>query len=447
MATKVFMPALGMAQQTGTLVRWLKAEGDRVQEGDALAEIQTDKATMELEARASGILASIVAQEGDDVPVGQVIAMILAPGEQAPEPPTAAPAAAAPASGAVAAPTATTAAGGVSPLARRIAEERGLDPAAIPANGRRVQKADVLAYLDQRDSSARPAQSTAGGRPARLLPASPKARRLARERGVDLTLVMGNAPGEAVITSDVLAFAARPAAISTATAAAEPAQAAPALHPVWRIMAERTTQSWQEIPHFFLLREINASRLIAWREQARRQRAVNVTYTDLLVMAVAHTLRAHPRVNASWREGAIIQHPEVNVALAVAADYGLVTPVIHQADSLTLGAITEQRMQLVQRAQSGKQRPDDLAGATFTISNLGMYGVDAFNAIIPGPQAAILAVGRIVERVVPLHGVPAVQPMMALSLSCDHRVIDGARGAEFLGALADLLEEPLALLG
>src|SRR6185312_1955650 len=173
MATKVFMPALGMAQETGTLVRWLKAEGDRVQEGDALAEIQTDKATMELEARASGTLASIVAQEGDDVPVGQVIAMILAPGEQASEQPLTAPAAAAPASGAVTTPTAAAAAGGVSPLARRIAEERGLDPAAIPANGRRVQKADVLAYLDQRDTSAQPAQAAAGGQAARLLPASP----------------------------------------------------------------------------------------------------------------------------------------------------------------------------------------------------------------------------------------------------------------------------------
>jgi pyruvate dehydrogenase E2 component (dihydrolipoamide acetyltransferase) len=211
-------------------------------------------------------------------------------------------------------------------------------------------------------------------------------------------------------------------------------------------MAERTTQSWQTIPHFFLLREINASRLIAWREQARRQSAVNVTYTDLLVMATAHTLRTHPQVNASWREGGATRHPEVNIALAVAADYGLVTPVIQQADTLSLEAIAQRRAELVQRAQSGKQRPADLAGATFTISNLGMYGVDAFNAIVPAPQAAILAVGRIVERVVPLHGVPAVQPMLALSLSCDHRVIDGARGAEFLGALADLLEEPLALL-
>lgn len=454
MATKVYMPALGMAQQTGTLIRWVKAEGDAVQEGDVLAEIQTDKAVEELQARASGTLADLQAREGDDVPVGQVIAVILAPGER----PTAAqpaPASAQPtAATAATAATQSSANGGLSPLARRIAEERGVDPDSIPANGRRLQKADVLAYLDSRQATA-PATVAAvepePGRTARLLPASPKARRLAQERGVDLALVKGSAPGSAVVTSDVLAFAARAGTVARpAAAVAAPArvtQPTTALHPIWRIMAERTTQSWQQIPHFFLQREINATRLISWREQARRQRELNITYTDLLVMAVAQTLRAYPRVNASWQEGSIVQHPEVNVALAVAADYGLVTPVIHQADTLSLHDIAQRRMELVQRAQAGKQRPDDLAGGTFTISNLGMYGVDSFNAIVPAPQAAILAVGRIVERVVPLHGVPAVQPVMALSLSCDHRVIDGARGAEFLGALADLLEEPLALLG
>ncbi|HEX8728787.1 MAG TPA: dihydrolipoamide acetyltransferase family protein [Ktedonobacterales bacterium] len=450
MSTQVFMPALGMAQETGTLVRWLKAAGDSVREGDALAEIQTDKAMVELEARASGTLADLRAREGEDIPVGQVIALILAPGEQpaSPATPAPSPAVSAPAAnGAAASPT-----GGVSPLARRIAEQRGVDPSAIPTNGRRVQKSDVLAYLaDHTTASIATPATTPDGRPARLLPASPKARRLARERGVELAQVMGSAPGSAVVTADVLTFAARSGAAAAVTdPAVSPASGATAgasaLHPVWRIMAERTTQSWQTIPHFFLLREINASRLIAWREQARRQSAVDVTYTDLLVMATAHTLRTHPQVNASWREGGVTRHPEVNIALAVAADYGLVTPVIQQADTLSLEAIAQRRAELVQRAQSGKQRPADLAGATFTISNLGMYGVDAFNAIVPAPQAAILAVGRIVERVVPLHGVPAVQPMLALSLSCDHRVIDGARGAEFLGALADLLEEPLALL-
>ncbi len=462
MATKVFMPALGMAQETGTLIRWLKVDGDSVQEGDAIAEIQTDKATEELQARATGTLTNLLAREGEDVPVGQVIATILAPGEQ----PATSAQAPRPTATAVAAPTAPAsgvltagASGGVSPLARRIAEERGIDPQSIPTNGRRLQKADVIAYLDGRGPVAdapaaamAPTPSAAAGQPwARLSPASPKARRLAQERGVDLSLVAGSAPGAAVVTNDVLAFVARSSASGGAATAAALAPASsqatqPALHPIWRIMAERTTQSWQQIPHFFLQREINATRMIAWREQARRRSEVNITYTDLLVMAVAQTLRAHPRVNASWREGGIIQHPEVNVALAVAADYGLVTPVIHRADQLSLADIAQRRLALVQRAQAGKQRSDDLAGGTFTISNLGMYGVDSFNAIVPAPQAAILAVGRIVERVVPLHGAPAVQPMMALSLSCDHRVIDGARGAEFLGALADLLEEPLALL-
>jgi pyruvate dehydrogenase E2 component (dihydrolipoamide acetyltransferase) len=435
-----------MAQETGMLVRWLKGDGDAVQEGEPIAEIQTDKATEELQARASGTLSGLLAREGEDVPVGQVIAMILAPGEQAPAPASGA----APAPVIVAAPTppiitvpANGASGAISPLARRIAEERGVDPERIPTNGRRARKADVIAFLDAR--GAQEPAATSGLPGARLLPASPKARRLAHEQGVDLRYVAGSAPGAAVVTSDVLAFVARSGAAPARAVSAAP-NGAPALHPVWRIMAERTTQSWQQAPHFFLMREINATRLIAWREQFRRQRQLNVTYTDLLVMATAHTLRAHPRINASWHEGTIIQHPDVNVALAVAADYGLVTPVIHQADQLTLAEITEQRQALVQRAQAGRQRSDDLAGGTFTISNLGMYGVDAFNAIVPLPQAAILAVGRIVERVVPLHGVPAVQPMMALSLSCDHRVIDGARGAEFLGALADLLEEPLALL-
>ncbi len=469
MATKVFMPALGMAQETGVLIRWLKGDGDSVQEGDAIAEIQTDKATEELQARATGTLTNLLAREGDDVPVGQVIATILAPGEQPATPAQAPQAAAVPAAAQIAPANGASAgaAGGVSPLARRIAEERGIDPQSIPTNGRRLQKADVIAYLDGRgaiaeEPSVASVASVASvgpvaepGHPgARLSPASPKARRIARERGVDLSLVAGSAPGSAVVTSDVLAFVARSSASAGSAGAATAATLAPAasqatqpaLHPIWRIMAERTTQSWQQVPHFFLQREINATRMIAWREQARRRSEVNITYTDLLVMAVAQTLRAHPRVNASWREGGIIQHPEVNVALAVAADYGLVTPVIHRADQLSLVEIAQRRLALVQRAQAGKQRSDDLAGGTFTISNLGMYGVDSFNAIVPAPQAAILAVGRIVERVVPLHGAPAVQPMMALSLSCDHRVIDGARGAEFLGALADLLEEPLALL-
>jgi pyruvate dehydrogenase E2 component (dihydrolipoamide acetyltransferase) len=454
MATDVIMPALGMAQQTGQLVRWLKAEGDTVNAGDVIAEIQTDKATEELEARVSGVLSGFLAHEGDDVPVGAVIARILAPGEAASAPARAAPAPGnghAPASGATTAPAAANAGPTpeASPLAARIASEHGVDLREVPASGSRIQKSDVIAYLEARNGSAGAVASAAPATPpadARLLPASPKARRIAQERGVDLRLITGSGPERAVLTADVLA-ANTAIAPATRPAPVVAGGLSTSVSPIWRIMAERTTQSWQEIPHFFLLREVNASRMIAWRESLKQRQESGVTYTDLLVKVVAETLLAHPRLNASWRDGGIVSHPDINIGLAVATSDGLVVPVIHKAGQLSVQEIAARRAEVVKRAQAGKQRPDDLAGATFTISNLGMYGVDAFNAIVPAPQAAILAVGRIVERVVPLNGSPAIQPVMALSLSCDHRVVDGARGAQFLGALADLIEEPLGLLG
>jgi pyruvate dehydrogenase E2 component (dihydrolipoamide acetyltransferase) len=215
---------------------------------------------------------------------------------------------------------------------------------------------------------------------------------------------------------------------------------------VWRIMAERMTTSWTTAPHFYLVREVNVSRLVSWLDKARKQTGAHITYTDLLVKLVVAAMVQHPRVNVSWREGSIAQNPEINIGLAVAIDDGLVVPVIHRADTLRLAELAARREDVVGRAQTGKLRPADIQGGTFTISNLGMYGVDAFNAIVNPPQAAILAVGRIADRVVALNGQPAVQPTMMLTLSCDHRALDGARGAQFLGALADLIEEPLALL-
>jgi pyruvate dehydrogenase E2 component (dihydrolipoamide acetyltransferase) len=194
------------------------------------------------------------------------------------------------------------------------------------------------------------------------------------------------------------------------------------------------------------MREVNASRLIAWREQLLKRLAEKVTYTDLLVRIVAAALRIHPRLNTSWSGGKILIKEAVHVGLAVAVEEGLVVPVIHQADTLSLGEIARQRTELVAKAQSGKLRPQDISDGTFTISNLGMYNVDAFNAIINQPQAAILAVGRIAERVVPVNGQPAVQPVMVLTLSCDHRAVDGARGAQFLDTVATLIEEPLGLI-
>jgi pyruvate dehydrogenase E2 component (dihydrolipoamide acetyltransferase) len=215
---------------------------------------------------------------------------------------------------------------------------------------------------------------------------------------------------------------------------------------VWRIMAERMTASWTTAPHFYLVREVNVARLVAWLGTARKQTGARITYTDLLVKLVAATLAQHPRVNVSWKDGTLERHAEINIGLAVALEDGLVVPVIARADTLGLKDIATRREDLVARAQAGKLRPPDIQGGVFTISNLGMYGVDAFSAIVNPPQAAILAVGRIADRVVPVNGQPAVQPTMTLTLSCDHRAVDGARGAQFLGALADLIEEPLALL-
>jgi len=440
MSTNVIMPALELAQETGKVLRWMKAPGDPVRKGEPIVEIETDKVTVEIEAPASGILRDVTAQEGDVVPVGQTIAVIAATTESAAAPATPSPA-----------PGSTTSSSFVSqgspsdgrikasPLARRVAEEHGVDLARIKTATGKIEKADVLAYVEGLKTAA-PASN--GGGAGRLVAASPKARRLAAERGIDLRALQGSGPGGAVIAVDVpLTLPSPPRGQEVAASGA-----AERVGTVWRIMAERMTASWTSAPHFYLVREVNVTRLRSWLETARKQAGARVTYTDLLVKLVAATLAQHPRVNVSWRDGALERHAEINVGLAVALEEGLVVPVIHRADTLGLKDIASRREDLVARAQAGKLRPADIQGGVFTISNLGMYGVDAFSAIVNPPQAAILAVGRITDRVVPVHGQPAVQPTMVLTLSCDHRALDGARGAQFLGALADLVEEPLTLL-
>ena len=446
MATNVIMPALELAQETGKLLRWIKGPGDTVRKGEPIAEIETDKVTIELEAPASGVLSAVSAQEGDVVPVGHTIAQIAAPTEvastlspqgrgQGEGPKGEGPEAPAPDSRPKA-----------SPLARKIAEEHGVDLARVKTASGKIEKADVLAFVESQRVVAAPTNGSAG----RLVAASPKARRLAAERGIDLRALKGSGPGGAVLTLDV------PAA--TVPSTTPPLTTGPLTLPspqrgegggvgtVWRIMAERMTASWTSAPHFYLVREVNVTRLVAWLPKARKQTGAHVTYTDLLVKLVAATLAQHPRVNVSWKDGTLERHADINIGLAVALEDGLVVPVLHKADALGLKEIATRREDLVARAQSGKLRPADIQGGVFTISNLGMYGVDAFSAIVNPPQAAILAVGRITDRVVPVNGQPAVQPTMVLTLSCDHRALDGARGAQFLGALADLVEEPLALL-
>jgi pyruvate dehydrogenase E2 component (dihydrolipoamide acetyltransferase) len=381
MSTDVLMPALGLAQETGKVIRWLKAEGDLVARGEPLMEVETDKVTVEIEAPADGTLAAVSAHEGEEVPVGQPVALILAAGEAAPEPVASAPEAAA-----------------VSP----------------------ERSAPRLVAVD--------------GPTARRRLASPKARRMAAELALDLDAIDGSGPHGAVVAADL-------------AAPSSPARSLDEVGSVWRRMAENTTRSWQSVPHFFLLREVDAGRLEGWRESTRRRPGYEgVTHTDLLVKLCAAALREHPRVNASWRDGGLVAQPDVNVGIAVATDEGLVVPVVHGADRLELREISERRRELVVAARENRLRPDDVTGGTFTISNLGMFGVDAFLAIVNAPQAAILAVGRIVDRVVPVAGRPEVRPTMALSLSFDHRVVDGARGAQFLDTLASLVEEPAGLV-
>ena len=399
MAVSVVMPALEMAQETGKLLAWLKKEGDSVKKGEPLLEIETDKVTVEVEAPADGVLSALKAREGTDVPVGQTIAWIVAPGEKPP------------------------------------AE-------SAPMMTGRAMSAAVAQVLN--------VPATPKPEPGRIR-ASPKARRMAQDLGVDLSKLRGTGPDGAITGDDVQTAATTVTgdkiAGATAAAAAAPAlEPAAALSNIARLMAERTTQSWTTAPHFFLVREIDASPLNAARSflapVVERDHKVKLTHTDLLIALVARVIVRHPKFNASWTGRGIDVHPEVNISVAAAVKDGVVGVVIPKADSATLGAIAARRADLSERARAGHLHPPDVTGGTFTISNLGMYEVDAFTAIITPPQAAILAVGAIADRVVAVDGKPAVRPMITLTLSSDHRVVDGAQAALFLKDVAAALREP-----
>ncbi len=376
------------------------------------------------------------------MPVGNVIAYILSPGESAPaaETPNTADQTETPPQAVNTPPV--NAGKSVTPVAQRMASAHNINIAQVPSQGKRVTKADVEAYIG---SNGRSASQTDG-----VVLASPKARRLASEKQLDLALIAGSGPDGAVLADDVLGYAP-PAAVATTSTP----KAAPATPPderlvqtgaMWQRMAERLTESWQTIPHFYLKRQVFADGLVAWRKSVMERSAVKVTYTDLLVKVVAASLRQNPYVNGQWNGDGVVFNDDVNVGLAVALDQGLLVPVIHHADTLGVQAIAEKRKAIVTRTQAGKLKPGDLQGGTFTISNLGMFGIDNFNAIVNPPQAAILAVGRITEQAVPVDGEIVIRPTMTLSLSCDHRAVDGARGAQFLDTLCNLMESPLSLL-
>ncbi len=402
MAFSVVMPALEMAQETGKLIAWRKKEGDRVSKGEPLLEIETDKAVVEVEAPADGVLAGIKASEGAEIPVGQTIAWIVAPGEQPPS---------------------DGASSTAAPAARGVTHTRSEHPHVAPPE----------------PSASEPASS------AKI---SPKARRLAKELGVDIAVVRGSGPGGEILASDVQAAAS---ATAGATASEKPSAKLEVPTSLGRIMAERTTQSWTTVPHFFVSREIDATALNEYRQhvvgEIESAHQVRVTHTDLLVALVARVVLKHPRLNASWTAEGIRLHDHVHMGVAIAVNDGVVAAVIPNAHTASLAEIALHRREVAERARAGKLRPADIADATFTISNLGMYKVDQFSAIITPPQAAILAVGSIVDRVVAVEGEPAVRPMMTLTISCDHRVADGARAAMFLDDLAESTREPAKRLG
>ncbi len=392
MAISVVMPALEMAQETGKLIAWLKKEGETVAKGEPLLEVETDKAVMEIESPGDGILAGIKALPGAEVIVGRTIAWIVRAGEPVP------------------------------------ADD------VLFESGRKT----TFGAAPLSSSSSTAAVTPPATRDVKI---SPKARRLAAEKGVDLTLVRGSGPGGEILASDILG-----------TAGSHPDKSSPSVSsPISRLMAERTTQSWTTVPHFFVVREADAGVLREERHRLapaiEKSQGVKLTYGDLLVALVARVLMKHPRINANWAGETVHTNVEVNMSVAMAVNDGVVAPVIRHAQKADLGEIAVQRRDLTERARSGKLRPADLAGGTFTISNLGMFSVDAFSAIIAPPQAAILAVGRIADRVVPVDGRPGIRPMMVLTLSCDHRVVDGARAAEFLQDLAEAICSPQQWLG
>ena len=444
-ATNVIMPVLGMSQDSGKLVHWLKKAGEWVKKGEPLMEVETDKATVEIESPASGILTQVTAQEGDEVPVTQVIAVIQ-DGEDEVTPSTKSSSLAQNVPVDIISNSIS-----ISPLAARIASEHHLDVTQIKPRGGRIEKADVLAHLETVEKA--PAQITSIHSNKRIL-ASPKARRLADERGIDISSISGSGPDYAVLADDLpnqqIAMPPKDLQPVVTPSHFEPVLSAEEVElpmsATWGRMVERISSSWPVTPHFYLMREVNATSLMAWRQKAQEQTGAKITYTDLMVKLVATALRHHPQVNAHYLNGKLFRVPEINIGIAVATEDGLLVPVIHRADTLGLSEISAVRIELVDRGRAGKLRPKDLQGGTFTISNLGMYGVDAFNAMVNPGQAAILAVGRIADRVVAVNRQAVVQPMMLISASFDHRVVDGARGAQFLQYLVGLIEDPLALL-
>jgi pyruvate dehydrogenase E2 component (dihydrolipoamide acetyltransferase) len=436
MATKVFMEALSPTMEEGRLVKWLKNEGDAVKSGEPLGEVETDKAIMELVARGDGVLRKRLINEGDAVPVGTLVGVIAAADENidalvsgagAPAPAAAAPAPAANA-------------------------QQSTGPSqAAPAQPPQAPAPTVPAAAPAPAPAAQPSAPQASGD----VRSSPLARRLASERGLDLGAVQGSGPNGRIIKRDIEAAAAagtgaaaRPAAAPSAPAISREGdyQDVP-LTQIRKIIAKRLGESIGPIPTFYLTAELDLTRVMEMRgAMVELGDEFKVSVNDILIKAIAVALAQHPEVNAHWYGDHIRYFNRVHVGMAVATDDGLIVPVIWDADKKRLSEISREAKELAKRARERKLKPEEFTGSTFSVSNLGMFGIDQFTAIINPPEAAILAIGASEDKLVVVDGEPVVRKRVRVTMSCDHRIIDGAVGAKFLQALRRLVENPLMLV-
>ena len=463
MATKVHMEALSPTMEEGQLVRWLKNEGDQIKEGDVLAEVETDKATMELVARGSGVLRARMLDEGATAAVGTVIGVIagadedvsaLTGGKTQSEPKDTK--AAAPKQPAKQEAKASSESRVQNDNASAPETEKPkIDRRAEPREGREAEDRE---YQEKRKQEAAavtsaPAREREAGERVK---ASPLARRMAAESGLELSNVSGSGPGGRIIRRDI-----EGAGASGATAAegdgARRAVRAPGgadieevpVSQMRKTIAKRLVTSIGPVPTFYLTVDLDVTQLVAARERVNerlKDSGVKASINDFVIRAVAAALARHPEVNAAWGETVIRKHHRVHIGVAVAVEDGLITPVVRDADQKGVAEISQEVRELAKRAREKKLKPEEYTGATFSISNLGMFGIDEFTAIINPPEAGILAIGAVTDSVVAENGQAVVRPRMRMTMSCDHRVIDGATGARFLQTLRGFLEEPLMIV-
>jgi pyruvate dehydrogenase E2 component (dihydrolipoamide acetyltransferase) len=441
------MEALSPTMEEGRLVKWVKNEGDQVKTGDVLAEVETDKAVMEIVARGDGVLRKRIANEGDSSAVGTLLAVIATPDENIDAlvgagAPAAAPAQAAQAGGG----TTTTKAPAPAPANQAVAETKESAASPPPPPPPRSSPPPRPQPPAAKGNGARPAAGSAAGRQR----SSPMARRLASERGIELGAIQGSGPGGRIVKRDIESAKATAGARRSVAAerlASEGDFKDIPLTQIRKTIARRLAESNGPVPTFFLTAEFDVTRAAEMRTQlAEMGDEYKASFNDIVIKAVALALSEHPEVNAHWLDDKIRQHNRIHVAMAVAVEDGLITPVLFDADRLQLWEISARARELAGRARARKLTPEEYTGATFTVSNLGMFGIDQFTAIINPPEAGILAVGGVESKPIVVDGRLEVRERMRVTMSCDHRAIDGATGAKFLQTLRGFIENPLTLV-